>query len=132
MKNNALSPNNNNKIIKKNSYHTKSSHTRIPLYIDSAINNSGPEHTGSNCCLWFCCWCMSICDSLIEKATEKRRQKRLDKDLIKIDKELDAFNPVIFYSAECDQIINSQNLGDSYSYDHRDNRIYNCQNAVSL
>ena len=131
MKNNSLSPNNDIKN-KKNSYHAKSSHTRIPLDIDSAINNNGPERTDSNCCLWFCCWCMSICDSLIEKATEKRRQKRLDKDLIKIDKELDAFNPVIFYSAECDHIENSENLEDSLSYDHKDTSRYNSQKAVSL
>ena len=131
MKNNSLSPNNDIKN-KKNSYHDKSSHTTIPLDIDSAINDNGPERTESNCCLWFCCWCMSICDSLIEKATERRRQKRLDKDLIKIDKELDAFNPVIFYSAESNQSVNSENLEDSLSYDNKDTNLYNCQNAVSL
>ena len=131
MKNNSLSPNNDIKN-KKNSYHAKSSHTRIPLDIDSAINNNGPERTESNCCLWFCCWCMSICDSLIEKATEKRRQKRLDKDLISIDKELDAFNPVIFYSAECNQTVNSANKEDNLSYVHQDNKKNNYQNAVSL
>ena len=82
----------------QNSDHPKSPNTIIPLYIDNAINKSENGPTNSSCCLWFLCWCINIGNNIFEKTKQKIQRKSLEKERIKINQELDAFNPVIFYN----------------------------------
>ena len=91
MQNNSL---NNN----QNSDDPSPPNTIIPLYIDNAINKSEKEPIESNCCLWLCCWCINIGNNIFEQAKQKIKYKSLEKERIKINQELDVFNPVIFYN----------------------------------